>query len=131
MMTDPIADLCTRIRNANAIKKPTLSIPASTVKVGVVQILKEEGFIADYTVEPAVPTSHIVITLKYGDEGESVIRTITRVSEPGRRIYVGSGELPPVLRGMGIRVLSTNKGIVYDRTARAQKLGGEVLCEVF
>ncbi|MBK7878025.1 MAG: 30S ribosomal protein S8 [Planctomycetes bacterium] len=131
MMTDPIADLCTRIRNANAIKKTTLSMPASTVKVGVAQILKEEGFIADYAVQPGQPTSTLVITLKFGDEGEAVIRTINRVSKPGRRIYVGSGELPPVLRGMGIRVLSTNKGIVSDRTARAQRLGGEVLCEVF
>ncbi|MFO1011484.1 MAG: 30S ribosomal protein S8 [Planctomycetota bacterium] len=131
MMTDPIADLCTRIRNANAIKKTTLRLPASTVKVGIVQILKEEGFIADYVVEPGQPTSSLVITLKYGDEGESVIREISRVSKPGRRIYAASNELPPVLRGMGIRVLSTNKGIVSDRTARAQKLGGEVLCEVF
>ncbi|MBI5363433.1 MAG: 30S ribosomal protein S8 [Planctomycetes bacterium] len=131
MMTDPIADLCTRIRNANAVRKTSLSMPASTVKVGVAQILKEEGFIADYVVEPSQPQSTLVLTLKYGDEGESVIRTITRVSKPGRRIFVGSHELRPVLKGMGMRVLSTNKGIVSDRTARAQKLGGEVLCEVF
>jgi small subunit ribosomal protein S8 len=131
MMTDPIADLCTRIRNANSIHKRTLRIPASKVKVGVLQILKEEGFIADYTVEPGTPASTLVVTLKYGDEGESVIRRIARISKPGRRVYVASDELPPVLRGMGIRVLSTNKGIVSDRTARAEKLGGEVLCEVF
>jgi small subunit ribosomal protein S8 len=131
MMTDPIADLCTRIRNANAIKKKTLRLPASTVKVGVAQILKEEGFIADYTVEPGKPSSTLLVTLKYGEEGESVIRTIRRISKPGCRIYVGSTELKPVLRGMGMRVISTNKGIVSDRTARAQKLGGEVLCEVF
>ena len=131
MMTDPIADLCTRIRNANSVRKTSLSMPASTVKVGVAQILKEEGFIADYSVEPSQPQSTLVIKLKYGDEGESVIRTITRISKPGRRIFVGAAELPPVLKGMGIRVLSTNKGIVSDRTARAQKLGGEVLCEVF
>jgi small subunit ribosomal protein S8 len=131
MMTDPIADLCTRIRNANAIKKKTLRLPASTVKVGVAQILKEEGFIADYTVEPGKPSSTLFVTLKYGEEGESVIRTIRRISKPGCRIYVGSTELKPVLRGMGMRVISTNKGIVSDRTARAQKLGGEVLCEVF
>lgn len=131
MMTDPIADLCTRIRNANAIKKKTLRLPASTVKVGVAQILKEEGFIADYTVEPGKPSSTLLVTLKYGEEGESVIRTIRRISKPGCRIYVGSTEMKPVLRGMGMRVISTNKGIVSDRTARAQKLGGEVLCEVF
>jgi small subunit ribosomal protein S8 len=131
MMTDPIADLCTRIRNANSVRKKSLSMPASTVKVGVAQILKEEGFIADYVVEPSQPQSTLVIQLKYGDEGESVIRAITRISKPGRRIFVGAAELPPVLKGMGIRVLSTNKGIVSDRTARAQKLGGEVLCEVF
>lgn len=131
MMTDPIADFCTRVRNANAIKQKTTRMPASKVKVGVAQILKEEGFIADYTVEPGQPSSSLVVTLKYGDEGERVIRTITRVSKPGCRIYVGSDELRPVLRGLGIRVLSTNKGIVSDRTARAQRLGGEVLCEVF
>jgi small subunit ribosomal protein S8 len=131
MMTDPIADLCTRIRNASAIHKKSLRMPASRVKVGVAQILKEEGFIADYTVEPGKPSSTLVVTLKYGEAGEHVIRTITRVSKPGRRVYVGSTDLRPVLRGMGIRVLSTNKGIVSDRTARAEKLGGEVLCEVF
>lgn len=132
MMTDPIADLCTRIRNANAIHKKTLRMPASRVKVGIAQILKDEGFIADYTVEPGKPTSSLVITLKYGDGGEQVLRTITRVSKPGCRVYVGSDDLVrPVLRGMGVRVLSTNKGIVSDRTARAEKLGGEVLCEVF
>ncbi|MGK2860033.1 MAG: 30S ribosomal protein S8 [Thermoanaerobaculia bacterium] len=131
MMTDPIADLCTRIRNANAIRMKSTSMPASRVKVGVAQILKEEGFIADYTVEPGKPASTLVLKLKYGDEGERVIREITRISKPGCRIYVGSHELKPVLRGMGMRVLSTNKGIVSDRTARAEKLGGEVLCEVF
>lgn len=131
MMTDPIADLCTRLRNANAIHKKSLSMPASRVKVGIAQILKEEGFIADYAVEPGQPSSSLVITLKYGDGGEHVMREITRVSKPGRRVYVGSDDLRPVLRGMGVRVLSTNKGIVSDRTARAEKLGGEVLCEVF
>jgi len=131
MMTDPIADLCTRIRNANLIHQKSTSMPASTVKVGVAAILKEEGFIADFAVQPGKPSSTLTLTLKYGEDGERVIRSITRISKPGCRIYAGADELKPVLRGMGMRVLSTNKGIVSDRTARAQKLGGEILCEVF
>ena len=131
MMTDPIADLCTRIRNANTNHAKKLSIPASRLKVGILQVLKEEGFIEGYTVEPKQPQSSITIQLKYSEDGEQLIRKIERISKPGRRVYAGTEELPPVLRGMGIRVLSTPKGILSDRAARAQKVGGEILCEIY
>ena len=130
MMTDPIADFCTRLRNANTNKRKQFSIPASKVKVGIAQVLKDEGFIADYRVEPQKPQSNPVVDLKYGEDGEFVIRRILRVSKPGRRVYTAATAMRPLLRGMGIRVVSTPKGILSDRVARAQKLGGEILCEV-
>jgi small subunit ribosomal protein S8 len=130
MMTDPISDLLTRIRNANRIKKKRITMPASRIKVGIAQILKEEGFIADYSVEAAKPSSRLSISLKYDQDGATVIRSVERVSKPGCRVYAGAGELKPVLRGMGIQILSTPKGILSDRTAREQRIGGEVLCKV-
>jgi len=130
MMTDPIADMFTRIRNANTNKSKTVTMPASTVKVGIAQILKEEGFIADCTVQPGQPSSSLVLTLKYGEYGEHVIQDITRVSKPGRRVYAKATDLKPILRGMGIQILSTPKGILSDRGARKANLGGEVLCKV-
>ena len=130
MMTDPIADFCTRLRNANANKRKQFTIPASKVKVGIAQVLKDEGFIAGYRVEPQKPQSTLVVELKYGEDGAFVVRRILRVSKPGRRVYSGATEMRPLLRGMGIRVISTPKGILSDRVARAQKLGGEILCEV-
>jgi small subunit ribosomal protein S8 len=130
MMTDPIADFCTRLRNANANKRKQFTIPASKVKVGIAQVLKDEGFIAGYRVEPQKPQSTLVVELKYGEDGAFVVRKIMRVSKPGRRVYSGATQMRPLLRGMGIRVLSTPKGILSDRVARAQKLGGEILCEV-
>jgi small subunit ribosomal protein S8 len=129
-MTDPIADMLTRIRNANTIKKKSVSMPASTVKVGIAQILKEEGFISDYTVEPGEPRSTLTLNLKYTDWGECVIRNIERVSKPGRRVYTSSTELKPVLKGMGIQILSTPKGMKSDRNARKENVGGEILCKV-
>jgi small subunit ribosomal protein S8 len=131
MMTDPIADLLTRVRNANAIGAKKVSMPASTLKVGIAQILKEEGFVDSYLVEPAEPTSRLVIQLKYGPDGEKVIRKIERVSKPGCRVYSQAARIPVVLRGLGIYILSTNQGVVSDRTARARKVGGEVLCKVY
>jgi small subunit ribosomal protein S8 len=130
MMTDPIADFCTRLRNANSNKRKQFTIPASKVKVGIAQVLKDEGFIAGYRVEPQKPQSTLVVELKYGEDGAFVVRKILRVSKPGRRVYSGATAMRPLLRGMGIRVLSTPKGILSDRVARAQKLGGEILCEV-
>ena len=130
MMTDPISDLLTRIRNGNRTRKKRISMPASRIKVGIAQILKEEGFIQDYSVEAAKPSSRLSIHLKYDQDGGTVIRSVERVSKPGCRVYAGAGDLKPVLRGMGIQILSTPKGILSDRTARAQRIGGEVLCKV-
>jgi small subunit ribosomal protein S8 len=131
MMTDPIADLLTRVRNANAIGKKKVAMPASKLKVGIVQILQEEGFVASYTVEPGAPASQLVVQLKYGPDGEKVIRKIERVSKPGCRVYSSATRIPSVLRGLGIYILSTNQGVVSDRTARERKVGGEVLCKVY
>jgi small subunit ribosomal protein S8 len=130
MMTDPIADMFTRIRNANAKRKKTVSMPASLVKLGIAQILKEEGYVSDVSVVPGSPASTLTLTLKYGEYGEHVITSIERISKPGRRIYAKADELKPILRGMGIQVLSTPKGILSDRGARKANLGGEVLCKV-
>lgn len=130
MMTDPISDMLTRIRNGNRIRKKRVVMPASRVKVGIAQILKDEGFIADYAVESAKPRSLLSLQLKYDQDGATVIRSVERVSKPGCRVYAGAGELKPVLRGMGIQILSTPRGIVSDRTARQERIGGEILCKV-
>lgn len=130
MMTDPIADMLTRLRNANSVHKTDVTMPASRLKVGIAQVLKDEGFITGYVVEPAKPSSRLKITLKYGPDGEQVMRTLERVSKPGRRIYAGAAKIPYVLRGLGIYVLTTPKGVVSDRAARKENLGGEVLCKV-
>jgi small subunit ribosomal protein S8 len=130
MMTDPISDMLTRLRNANRIHKKRITMPASRVKVGIAQILKDEGFITDYEVEAGKPSSRLSITMKYGLDGELVLRTIDRVSKPGCRVYAGASDLKPVLRGMGLQILSTQKGILSDRTARAENIGGEILCKV-
>lgn len=131
MMTDPIADMLTRIRNANSIGMNSVTMPASRLKVGIAEILKSEGFIDTYTVKEAKPASQLVINLKYGLDGEKVIRHIERVSKPGCRLYTGSKELPAVLRGQGMYVLSTPRGVVSDKTARELNVGGEVLCKVY
>ena len=130
MMTDPIADMLTRIRNANSIGRKQADMPASRLKVGIAEVLKEEGFIDGFSVEPASPVSQLHVQLRYGPDGEKVIRSLERVSKPGRRVYLGAGEIPPVLRGLGSYVLSTNKGVVSDRTARKIHAGGEVLLKV-
>ena len=131
MMTDPIADMLTRIRNANAIKRQQLEMPASRTKVGIAEALKLEGFIDSYEVTEGSPASTLTITLKYGPDGEHVIRAIDRVSKPGRRVYSGAKELPRVVRGLGVHILSTPKGILSDRNARRENVGGEVLCKVY
>jgi small subunit ribosomal protein S8 len=130
MMTDPISDMLTRLRNANRIQQKRVTMPASRMKVGIAQILKEEGFIQDYSVEAARPSSRLSIALKYGQDGEMIIRSIQRISKPGCRVYAGAEELKPVLRGMGIQILSTPKGILSDRIARQENVGGEILCKV-
>jgi small subunit ribosomal protein S8 len=130
MLTDPIADMLTRIRNANAIKRKTVSMPASRLKVGIAEVLKSEGYVAGYQVLPGSPASTLELTLKYGPDGEQVIQAIERVSKPGRRVYGGAKKLPRIIRGLGIQILSTPQGVVSDRVARAQNVGGEILCKV-
>lgn len=130
MMTDPIADMLTRIRNANKIGAKQTSMPASRMKVGIAVVLKEQGFIDGFSVEPGEPASTLKVDLRYGPDGEQVIRTIDRVSKPGCRVYMSAKDVPTVLRGMGAYVLSTNQGILSDRAARENNAGGEVLLKV-
>jgi len=131
MMTDPIADMLTRIRNSNSINQPQVSMPASKLRVAIAQVLTEEGFVASYSVEPSSPGSTLTIELKYGIEGEKVIRHIERISKPGCRVYAGVEDLKPVLSGQGIHVVSTPKGVLSDRKARELRVGGEVLAQVY
>jgi small subunit ribosomal protein S8 len=131
MMTDPIADMLTRIRNAVRIERPYVDIPVSKVKRGVAEVLKREGYIWDWQEVEANPIGNLRIELKYGPNGERVIQRMRRVSTPGRRVYSRSKKLRPVLNGMGITIISTSHGVVSDREARQQNLGGEVLCEVW
>ena len=133
MMTDPLADMLTRIRNAVRIERPLVEMPLSKFKRGVADVLKREGFIWDWEeVEMKdKPVNDLRVVLKYGPNGEKVIRHIKRVSKPGRRIYRGVGDLKPVLGGLGITVVSTSKGVLSDREARQSKIGGEVICEVW
>lgn len=131
MLTDPIADMLTRIRNANHQRHETVDIPASKIKLAIAEILKEEGYIADYEVIEENVQGTIRISLKYINEKERVITGIRRISKPGLRIYVNSNEIPTVLGGLGIAIISTSAGIMTDKEARKQKVGGEVLCYVW
>ena len=131
MMTDPIADMLTRIRNAVSVERDSVEMPSSKMKQGVAEVLKREGFIWDWKDEDAEPCNTLHIVLKYGSAGEKVIRKIKRVSKPGCRVYSRAKDLRPVLNGLGISILSTSKGFMSDREARQQKVGGEVLCEVW
>jgi len=130
MMTDPIADMLTRIRNANSIRRKSVTMPASKLKVGIADVLLTEGFISKYEVHEAKPCSELRVWLKYGPDGEHVIRTIDRISKPGCRQYCGVSDLPRALRGLGIYVLTTPKGVISDRAARRENVGGEILCKV-
>jgi small subunit ribosomal protein S8 len=148
MMTDPISDMLTRLRNANRIEAPAVEMPSTKLKVQIAQVLKDEGFILDYQVgkysvseqgqtifEPNAPAAEpkkiLRVYLKYGPEGEKVFRRLDRASRPGRRLYRRAGQLAPVLDGLGISIISTSKGVMSDRQARAQRLGGELLCTVW
>jgi small subunit ribosomal protein S8 len=151
MMTDPIADMLTRIRNANEIERPYVEMPATRLKVAVAKVLLEEGFVLGYRTGKYVETQteagvqkdfrevdklgepHVVLQvfLKYGPDGEKVIRHIQRYSKPGRRVYQGYKEVRRVLDGLGIAVLSTSRGVMSDRQARRDKVGGEILCTVW
>lgn len=130
MMTDPIADMLTRVRNAVAIERPFVDIPASQEKIGLAQVLQREGYIWDFEIVESKPVSQIRINLKYGPNGERVIQEIKRVSKPGRRVYSKSKDIPVVLQGLGISVLSTSQGILSNREAKSKGIGGEVLCTV-
>ncbi|MDB5350624.1 MAG: ribosomal protein [Planctomycetota bacterium] len=127
MMTDTIADMLTRIRNCVRIEKPVVDMPTSKIRKGIAQVLKDEGYIWDFEEVETVPARTLRLHLKYGPNGERLITKIDRVSKPGCRRYKGYKDLRPVLGGMGIQILSTPKGILSDRRARAEKVGGEVL----
>ena len=129
-MTDPIADMLTRIRNANQLKYETVSMPSSKVKCTIASVLLNEGYIVDYKGEGDVK-KFLTLTLKYGANGERVITNLKRISKPGLRIHVDSENLPRVLNGLGIAIISTSQGIMTDKEARAKKIGGEVLAYVW
>ena len=131
MMTDPIADMLTRIRNALAVQRKTVEMPASREKESVARVLKAEGYVEDHQVVGETPHRLLKVYLKYGPLGEQVIHELERISTPGRRVYKGVSELGHVRNGLGIWIVSTNKGIISDRQCRIQKVGGEVLCSVF
>ena len=130
-ITDPIADLLTRIRNANSAKHETVEIPASNTKKAICQILLDEGYIKDMKVEENNHQGTIVITLKYGEKKTRVIQGLKRISKPGLRIYAGAAELPRVMKGLGIAIVSTSKGVMTDKQARKAGVGGEVLAFVW
>ena len=131
MMTDPIADMLTRIRNAGTAKHSTTSCPSSRQKLAIAQVLERAGFLGSVKVEARSGHAHLVLGIRYDDKGRPLIDGIRRVSKPGRRVYVGKESLPRVRNGLGVAVISTSHGILSDREAREQKLGGELLCEVW
>ena len=130
-MTDPVADMLTRIRNANVVKHETVDVPASNMKKELARILLEEGFIRGYDVIEDGKQGIIRIQLKYGQEGERVITGLKKISKPGMRVYAANHEIPKVLNGLGISVISTSKGILTDKQARKENVGGEVICYVW
>ncbi len=130
-VTDPIADLLTRMRNANQMRYNEVVVPSSNLKLEIVKILKVEGYITDYKVEKGQVQDNIVITLKYGKNKERVISGLKRISKPGLRVYAKAEEIPTVLNGLGISIVSTSKGIMTGKEARKENLGGEVLAYVW
>ncbi len=130
-MTDPIADMLTRIRNATMVRHDRTDVPASRIKLDIAKILKQEGFIRTFKVLEEGPQGTLRIYLKYAEDGESVIHGMERVSKPGRRVYRGVEDLPRVRSGLGVAVVSTNRGILTDEQARSLSVGGEVLCRVW
>ena len=131
MWSDPIADMLTRIRNGVRAEKPAVDIPSSKVKVGIARVLKEEGYIEDFDVIDDTRQGKLRVTLKYGQRGEDLIHVIQRASRPGRRLYMGKDELPSVLNGLGIGIVSTSQGVLSDRACRERKIGGELLCTLY
>ena len=131
MLTDPIADMLTRIRNANKAMHDSAEMPSSKLKEEIARLLKEEGYIKDYRVVEGTPFSTLVVELKYGRSRERVITDLKRVSKPGRRVYARKDRLPRVLGGMGTAILSTSNGLITSRTAEEQGIGGEVVCFIW
>lgn len=131
MMTDPVADMLTRIRNALLIERPFVDIPMSYLKRGIAEALQREGYIWDFEVVEQAPQNVLRINLKYGPNGERVIQSVRRISKPGRRVFTRIRDAADVRQGLGVTILSTNRGILSNREARTQKVGGEVLCEVW
>ena len=130
-LTDPVADFLARIRNAIHAKHQTVDVPASKLKLEIARILKEEGYIANYKATEEQGHKLVRVYLKYGPDEEATISNLARVSRPGCRVYVGRNEIPRVLGGMGINILTTPKGVMTGRQARKGRLGGEVLCEIW
>ena len=131
MMTDPVADMLTRIRNAASIERPHVDIPTSKLKVGIAEALQREGYIWDFEIIEGEPRDTLRVNLKYGPNGEKVITKIDRHSKPGRRVYSNVKNTPVVLDGLGVSILSTNKGVLSSREAKSQNVGGEILCTVY
>lgn len=129
-MSDPIADMLTRIRNSLLRENPNVMIPSSNMKENIAKVLKLEGFITDYTFEPGKVGVNLLIDLKYSAGGESVIRNIKRISKPGLRVFRGFKEMKPLLNGQGMYIVSTSKGVMSDDQCRKQRIGGEVICAV-
>lgn len=130
-MTDPIADMLTRIRNANQMRYKEVEVPASKIKLEIARILKETGFIEDFKIKKNKVQNDMILNLKYGQNKERVITGLKRISKPGLRVYAKAEELPRVLNGLGIAVISTSKGIMTDKEARKESLGGEVLAYIW
>ena len=131
MVTDPIADMLTRIRNANQMRDKEVEVPASNLKIEIAKILKEEGFVNDYKIKKNNVQNIIVINLKYTENKVRVITGLKKISKPGLRVYAKKEEIPTVLNGLGIAIISTSKGLMVDREARKQNLGGEVLAYIW
>lgn len=133
MITDPISDMLTRMRNAIGARQTKVDVPASRLKIELARILKEEGYITNYSIKTAEDSNirTLRIFLRYGPKGESVISHLQRISKPSRRVYLPSGEIPKVLGGLGINILSTSKGLMTGKAARKANVGGEVLCQVY
>lgn len=131
MMTDPIADMLTRIRNAIQMRHAQVTIPHSRLKESILRILKQEGFVADFEVVGEKKAKSLVVVLRYTEEGEPAITTLRRLSKPGRRIYSACDDMKPFRGGLGLRVVTTSRGVLSDQEARKKKLGGEILLEVW
>jgi small subunit ribosomal protein S8 len=130
-MTDPIADMLTRVRNALGAKHPKVDVPSSKIKLEIARLLREEGFISSYKLTGEGTRLNIRIYLRYGAKGEQLLSKLERVSKPGCRVYVDSKSIPKVLGGLGVNILSTSQGLKTDKQARREKLGGEILCRVY